>query len=174
MNGAGVMPIIFASSLLALPATLGRLTGNATLDAVASSLGPSGGAYLPANVVLIAFFNYFYTFLQLEPGDVAEQLKKGGASVPGVRPGRATAEYLSSVLERLSLLGSVFLGALAAAPALVEAATGLTTFRGFGGTSILILVGVATDSARKVASELVMSKYDKVADFYSPTKEQDT
>lgn len=162
VNGAGVMPIIFASSLLALPATLARLGGGSGLDGLVAALGPQGGAYLPVNVALIAFFNYFYTFLQLEPKDVAESLKKQGASVPGVRPGRATADYLAGVLERLSILGSVFLGALAAAPALVEATTGLTTFRGFGGTSILILVGVATDSARKVASELVMSKYDRM------------
>jgi protein transport protein SEC61 subunit alpha len=163
VNSAGVMPIIFASSLLALPATLSRLTGSPALDGLVTALGPGGGAYLPVNVALIAFFNYFYTFLQLEPGDVADQLKKQGASIPGVRPGVATREYITGVLERLSLLGSAFLGTLAAAPALVEATTGLTTFRGFGGTSILILVGVATDSARKVASELVMTQYDRCA-----------
>ena len=164
VNGAGVMPIIFASSLLALPSTLARLGGGSQLEGLATALGPGGGAYLPVNVALIAFFNYFYTFLQLEPRDVADSLKKQGASIPGVRPGLATSDYISGVLERLSLLGSVFLGALAAAPALVEATTGLTTFRGFGGTSILILVGVATDSARKVASELVMTKYDAQLD----------
>ena len=173
VNGAGVMPIIFASSLLALPSTLTRLTGAAQLEGLVTALGPGGGAYLPVNVVLIAFFNYFYTFLQLEPSDVADSLKKQGASIPGVRPGRATADYISGVLERLSVLGSVFLGALAAAPALVEATTGLTTFRGFGGTSILILVGVATDSARKVTSELVMTKYDAQLDeaMYGGKKE---
>lgn len=112
VNGAGVMPIIFASSLLALPATVARFTGSPQLDVLAQALGPNGAAYLPVNVALIGVFNYFYTFLQLEPNDVAQQLKKGGASVPGVRPGRATADYLSSVLERLSLLGSAFLGAL--------------------------------------------------------------
>ena len=161
------MPIIFASSLLALPATLARFTGYEGLAAAAAALGPAGALYLPVNVAMIGFFNYFYTFLQLEPKDVAEQLKRQGASIPAVRPGRATEEYLAGVLERLSLLGSVFLGALAAAPAALEATTGLTTFRGFGGTSILILVGVATDSARKVKSELVMQQYDSsLDDFY--------
>lgn len=172
VNSAGVMPIIFASSLLALPATLLRFTGpSAALSSMVEALGPAGSAYLPANVVLIAFFNYFYTFLQLEPNDVAENLKKGGASVPGVRPGKATAEHLGDILGRLSLLGGAFLGFLAAAPTVVEATTGLATFRGFGGTSILILVGVATDSARKVTSELLMSKYDTRVDaFYSEDK----
>jgi len=167
VNSAGVMPIIFASSLLALPSTLARLApGTPGMAAVAQALGPTGGAYLPVNVVLIAFFNYFYTFLQLEPKDVADSLKRQGASIPGVRPGAATRDAITSTLERLSLLGSVFLGALTAAPALVEATTGLATFRGFGGTSILILVGVATDSARKVASELVMQQYDRLDDLY--------
>ena len=167
VNSAGVMPIIFASSLLALPATLARLApGTPGVLSVAQALGPTGAAYLPVNVVLIAFFNYFYTFLQLEPKDVADSLKRQGASIPGVRPGAATRDAITSTLERLSLLGSVFLGALTAAPALVEATTGLATFRGFGGTSILILVGVATDSARKVASELVMQQYDKLDDLY--------
>ncbi len=173
VNSAGVMPIIFASSLLALPATLSRLSNSPALDGLVAALGPGGGAYLPVNVALIAFFNYFYTFLQLEPADVADQLKKQGASIPGVRPGVATRDYITSVLERLSLLGSAFLGALAAAPALVEATTGLTTFRGFGGTSILILVGVATDSARKVASELVMQQYDRLDDMYSKDARRD-
>jgi len=173
VNSAGVMPIIFASSLLALPATLQRFAGpNPALDAVVAALGPVGGAYLPANVLFIALFNQFYTFLAIAPDDVADNLKKGGASVPGVRPGRATADHLGDILGRLALLGGAFLGLLAAAPAAVEATTGLATFRGFGGTSILILVGVATDSARKVASELVMSKYDsRLEDFYSSKKE---
>lgn len=173
VNSAGVMPIIFASSLLALPSTLARFTGSEALSSAATVLGPGGGLYLPVNVAMIGFFNYFYTFLQLEPKDVAEQLKRQGASIPAVRPGNATRDYISNVLERLSLLGSVFLGTLAAAPALLEATTGLTTFRGFGGTSILILVGVATDSARKVKSELVMQQYDKLDDFYKTDNKGD-
>ncbi|CAI5530496.1 unnamed protein product, partial [Closterium sp. Naga37s-1] len=115
--------------------------------------------YLPANVALIAFFNYFYTFLQLDPADVSDQLKRQGASVPNTRPGKATAALITKVLTRISVLGSAFLGTMAAAPALVEGITHLTAFRGFAGTSILILVGCATDTARKVQAELVSQKY---------------
>lgn len=169
VNSAGVMPIIFASSLLALPATLTRFTDNGAVMGVAKFLSPGGGAgYVPVNVAMICFFNYFYTFLQLEPKDVADQLKRQGASIPGVRPGAATRDYITRCLERLSLLGSVFLGLLALTPGAVENITGLTTFRGFAGTSLLILVGVATDSARKIRSELVMQSYDtSIDDFYS-------
>jgi len=110
------------------------------------------------SVALIVFFNYYYTFLQLDPTDLADQLKRQGASIPAVRPGRATAEHITGVLNRMSILGSAFLGALAAAPPLVEKLTGLSAFRGFAGTSLLILVGVATDTARKVKAEQVREK----------------
>ena len=167
VNSAGVMPIIFASSLLALPATLARFAPNPVIIGAAKAVYPGGAAYVPVNVALICFFNYFYTFLQLEPKDVADQLKRQGASIPGVRPGAATSGYITRVLERLSLLGSVFLGLLALTPTAVEGLTGLNTFRGFAGTSLLILVGVATDTTRKVRSELVMAKYDtSLDDFY--------
>ena len=98
VNSAGVMPIIFASSLLALPATLTRFTDNGAVLGVARFLSPGGGAgYVPVNVAMICFFNYFYTFLQLEPKDVADQLKRQGASIPGVRPAprRATTSRAS-------------------------------------------------------------------------------
>mmetsp|Transcript_10887 Transcript_10887/g.43887 ORF Transcript_10887/g.43887 Transcript_10887/m.43887 type:complete len:552 (-) Transcript_10887:122-1777(-) len=167
VNSAGVMPIIFASSLLALPATLARFAPNPVIIGAAKAVYPGGVAYVPVNIALICFFNYFYTFLQLEPKDVADQLKRQGASIPGVRPGAATSGYITRVLERLSILGSVFLGFLALAPTAVEGITGLTTFRGFAGTSLLILVGVATDTTRKVRSEIVMSRYDtSLDDFY--------
>ncbi|GBG76790.1 hypothetical protein CBR_g23006 [Chara braunii] len=159
VNSSGVMPVIFSSSLLAAPATIARFSGVGFLRSLAIALNPTGPIYLPTNVVLIAFFNYFYTFLQLDPKDVSEQLKRQGASIPSVRPGRATANYITGVLTRMSILGSVFLGSLALAPALVEGVTHLTTFRGFAGTSILILVGCATDTARKVEAELVSQKY---------------
>jgi hypothetical protein len=118
------------------------------------------------SVALIVFFNYYYTFLQLDPADLAEQLKKQGASIPAVRPGRATAEHITGTLNRMSILGSAFLGALAAAPPLVEKLTGLTAFRGFAGTSLLILVGVATDTARKVKAEQVREGSEKRVFFF--------
>lgn len=99
------MPVIFSSSLLALPSSLARYANVPALDGVANALSPSGGLYLPANVALIVAFNYLYTFLQLDPKDLSEQLKRQGASIPGIRPGRATAEYITKTLDRMSVLG---------------------------------------------------------------------
>ena len=248
------MPVIFSSSLLAVPSAAARFLGNSpAVEAAAKAVSPAGALYLPvgppgrlpplfsswhqgahtnllpgmaacfggitgcagmrrpqANVALIAFFNYYYTFLQLDPKDLSEQLKRQvrsacpdpgpgggdplrervgllpprrqrervvcdhvlrcgtgqGASIPGVRPGRTTADYITRELERISVLGSAFLGALAAAPAAVEAATKLTAFRGFAGTSVLIIVGVATDTARKVRAEMAMQKYGDLDTLY--------
>jgi preprotein translocase SecY subunit len=165
VNAAGVMPVIFSSSLLAVPSTLLRFTNLEGLSGVAQALGPGGKLYLPLSVILIALFNYFYTFLQLEPDDLAQQLKRQGASIPSIRPGKSTSEYISQSLERMSVLGSLFLGGLALTPALVEALTDVTALRGFAGTSLLILVGVATDSARRFKAEMQMAEY-KVDDLY--------
>ncbi|KAG2501670.1 hypothetical protein HYH03_000173 [Edaphochlamys debaryana] len=170
VNATGVMPLIFASSILALPAALARYTDSSALDEFSRLVGPGGAAYVPFNVALIVFFNYYYTFLQLEPKDLAEQLKKSGAAIPAIRPGKQTAEYVTRTLTRMSLLGSVFLGALSAAPALVEAATHLTAFRGFAGTSVLIMVGVATDTARRIRAEQAMAKYQDVDKLYDNLK----
>lgn len=170
VNATGVMPVIFASSLLALPSALARYTSSPVLEGAARALTPGGSLYLPFNVALIVAFNYLYTFLQFEPKELSEQLKKQGASVPGIRPGRNTAEYITKTLDRMSVLGSAFLGALAAAPALVESLTGLQAFRGFAGTSVLILVGVATDTARKVRAEVAMQKYGDIDKLYDDLK----
>ncbi|RWR75372.1 preprotein translocase subunit SCY1, chloroplastic isoform X1 [Cinnamomum micranthum f. kanehirae] len=162
VNSSGVMPIIFSTSSLALPGTLARFTGLAALKKAAVALNPGGALYLPTNILLIAFFNYYYTFLQLDPDDVSEQLKRQGASIPLVRPGKSTAAYIKTVLSRISVLGSAFLAILAAGPAVVEQITHLTAFRGFAGTSVLILVGCATDTARKVQAEIISQKYKNI------------
>ncbi|CAN8257663.1 unnamed protein product [Cochlearia groenlandica] len=169
VNSAGVMPIIFSTSSLALPATLARFTGISALKNVAFALNPGGSFYLPTNILLIAFFNYYYTFLQLDPDDVSEQLKRQGASIPLVRPGKSTAFFIKTVLGRISVLGSAFLAVLAAGPAVVEQITHLTAFRGFAGTSVLILVGCATDTARKVQAEIISQKYKNI-EFYELDK----
>ncbi|GFZ06716.1 SECY homolog 1 [Actinidia rufa] len=166
VNSSGVMPIIFStSSSLALPGTLARFTGVAALKKAAFALNPGGSLYLPTNILLIAFFNYYYTFLQLDPDDVSEQLKRQGASIPLVRPGKCTAAFIKMVLSRISVLGSAFLAILAAGPAVIEQITHLTAFRGFAGTSVLILVGCATDTARKVQAEIISQKYKNI-EFY--------
>ncbi|KAK6942393.1 SecY/SEC61-alpha family [Dillenia turbinata] len=165
VNSSGVMPIIFSTSSLALPGTIARFTGLGVLKKAALALNPGGSLYLPTNILLIAFFNYYYTFLQLDPDDVSEQLKRQGASIPLVRPGKSTAAFIKTVLSRISVLGSAFLAILAAGPAVIEQATHLTVFRGFAGTSILILVGCATDTARKVQAEIISQKYKNI-EFY--------
>ncbi|XP_073317617.1 preprotein translocase subunit SECY, chloroplastic [Primulina huaijiensis] len=165
VNSAGVMPIIFSTSSLALPGTLARFTGLNVLKMAAVGLVPGGSLYLPTNIVLIAFFNYYYTFLQLDPDDVSEQLKRQGASIPLVRPGKSTAAFIKTVLSRISVLGSVFLAILAGGPAVIEQVTHLTAFRGFAGTSVLILVGCASDTARKVQAEIISQKYKNI-EFY--------
>jgi len=170
VNATGVMPLIFASSLLALPTAVARYTDSALLDDMSKAVGPGGALYLPASIGLIVFFNYYYTFLQLEPKDLAEQLKRGGAAIPAIRPGKQTAEYVTNTLTRMSILGSVFLGALSSAPAIVEAITHLTAFRGFAGTSVLIMVGVATDTARRIRAEQAMAKYQDVDKLYNEMK----
>lgn len=108
--------------------------------------------------------------LQLEPKDLSEQLKRTGAAIPGIRPGKQTAEYVASTLTRMSLLGSIFLGALSLAPAAVEGLTHLSAFRGFAGTSVLIMVGVATDTARRIRAEQAMAKYQDVDKLYDDLK----
>uniref|UniRef100_A0A2N9HC02 CpSecY n=1 Tax=Fagus sylvatica TaxID=28930 RepID=A0A2N9HC02_FAGSY len=140
--------------------------GTATKRLIDSS---KGSLYLPTNILLIAFFNYYYTFLQLDPDDVSEQLKRQGASIPLVRPGKSTAAFIKTVLSRISVLGSGFLAILAAGPALIEQTTHLTAFRGFAGTSVLILVGCATDTARKVQAEIISQKYKNI-EFYDIDK----
>ncbi|KAF3794239.1 Preprotein translocase subunit [Nymphaea thermarum] len=165
VNSSGVMPIIFSTSSLALPGTLARFTGIAALRKAAVAFNPDGALYLPTNILLIAFFNYYYTFLQLDPDDVSEQLKRQGASIPLVRPGKSTATFIRAVLSRISVLGSSFLAVMAAGPAVVEQVTHLTAFRGFAGTSVLILVGCATDTARKVQAEIISQKYKNI-EFY--------
>lgn len=170
VNSSGVMPIIFSTSSLALPGTLARFTGLNVLKNAAVGLNPGGAFYLPTNILLIGFFNYYYTFLQLDPDDVSEQLKRQGASIPLVRPGKSTAAFIKTVLSRISVLGSVFLAILAAGPAVVEQTTHLTAFRGFAGTSVLILVGCATDTARKVQAEIISQKYKNI-EFYEIDKD---
>ena len=151
LNAGGVMPIIFASALIFLPVTIANFTKSELLIRFASTLNPSASnpwPYALAFFALILGFSYFYASLTVNPTDIASNLKKGGVAIPGVRPGSATANYLSGVQNRLTLLGGLFLGAVAIIPAAVERATNVQTFQGLGATSLLILVGVAIDTAK--------------------------
>ncbi|MGB3533941.1 MAG: preprotein translocase subunit SecY [Microcoleaceae cyanobacterium] len=163
LNQGGVMPIIFASAVLILPASLSQFTNNPTLIRISTYLSPNGPTpwlYALFYLVLILFFSYFYASLIMNPVDMSQNLKKMGASIPGIRPGRATSEYIERVLNRLTFLGAIFLGLVAIIPTVVESATRVPTFRGFGATSLLILVGVAIETAKQVQTYVISQRYE--------------
>ena len=165
LNQGGVMPIIFASAVLILPSSLaGFVRGEGTvgqiLGTVTNALRPGSWIYVVVYLLLILFFSYFYASLIANPVDMSQNLKKMGASIPGIRPGKATSVYLEGVLNRLTLLGAIFLGVVATVPTLVESATGVTTFRGLGATSLLILVGVAIDTSKQIQTYVISQRYE--------------
>jgi len=176
VNQGGVLPIIFASTILILPSSLAQFTQgggeeqtgimatlNEFLIQISTYLNPSGPTpwlYVSVYLLLILFFSYFYTYLIVNPVDMAQNLKKMGASIPGIRPGQKTSQYLEKVINRLTLLGAIFLGIVATVPTAVETATGVTTFQGLGATSLLILVGVAIDTAKQIQSSVISQRYE--------------
>ncbi|MFP4009359.1 MAG: preprotein translocase subunit SecY [Spirulinaceae cyanobacterium] len=173
LNQGGVMPIIFASAVLVLPASLaglpiftqtdenGALTGaGQVLQGIATALRPGQWQYILVYLVLILFFSYFYASLIVNPIDMSQNLKKMGASIPGIRPGKATSDYIERVINRLTFLGAIFLGIVATVPTAVESATGVTTLRGLGATSLLILVGVAIDTAKQIQTYVISQRYE--------------
>ncbi len=163
LNQGGVMPIIFASAVLILPASLAQFTQNPVLAQVSTYLSPNGPTpwlYAIAYLVMILFFSYFYASLIVNPVDMAQNLKKMGSSIPGIRPGKATSEYVERVLNRLTLLGAVFLGLVAIIPTAVEGAIQVRTFQGLGATSLLILVGVAIDTAKQIQTYVISQRYE--------------
>ena len=163
LNAGGVMPIIFASALIFLPITIANVTGNPVLIKLASSLNPGSSnpwPYALTFFALILGFSYFYASLTINPVDVASNLKKGGVAIPGVRPGSNTSNYLSGIQNRLTLLGGLFLGSVAIIPAAVERATNVQTFQGLGATSLLILVGVAIDTAKQIQTYVISQRYE--------------
>jgi preprotein translocase subunit SecY len=163
LNAGGVMPIIFASAVVFLPLTIANFTRNPQLIELASYLNPNSSIpWLYALVFfgLICGFSFFYASLTINPVDIATNLKRSGVAIPRVRPGSATASYLGSVQNRLTLLGAVFLGAVAIIPSAVEGATQVRTFQGLGATSLLILVGVAIDTAKQVQTYVISQRYE--------------
>ncbi|MFN4279418.1 preprotein translocase subunit SecY [Thermosynechococcus sp.] len=163
LNQGGVMPIIFASAVLILPSTLAQFTRNELVARFASYLSPAGPTpwlYVIFYLLLILFFSYFYSSLVVNPVDMSQNLKKMGASIPGIRPGKATSDYLERVLNRLTFLGAIFLGLVAIIPTAVESATKVTTFQGLGATSLLILVGVAIDTSKQIQTYVISQRYE--------------
>ena len=150
------MPIIFASALLYFPAQIAVFfPGIGWIQAVASALS-TGWLNWVLNVVLIVFFAYFYTSMVFNPDDTADNLKKQGGFIPGVRPGRATAAYIKNALNKITLPSAVFLALIAIVPSIIFSFTGNHLIQAFGGTSILIMVGVVLDTVDKLEGQIKM------------------
>jgi preprotein translocase subunit SecY len=165
LNQGGVMPIIFASAFLVLPAYVSQITTNPIILSIATLLSPSSankGIYLLFYFLLILFFSYFYASLILNPSDVSKNLKKMESSIPGIRPGKATTDYLQKTLNRLTFLGALFLAFIALVPSFIESVTNISTFKGLGATSLLILVGVAIDTSKQVQTYLISKNYENI------------
>jgi preprotein translocase subunit SecY len=158
INMAGVIPVIFASSVLLFPVTLAQMTPWSWAKSLAEAIGPSSWWYVLAEVILIILFTYFYTAVQFNPIDQADNLKKYGGFIPGIRPGRPTAAYLDRVLTRITLPGALFLAAIVLLPTVLIRAANIPFY--FGGTSLLIVVGVALDTMKQMESQLLMRHYE--------------
>jgi preprotein translocase subunit SecY len=163
INYAGVIPVIFASSLLMFPATLAQFIGKGGwFGAFANSLSPGSWVYTALYVFLILFFTYFWTATQFHPEQIASDMKKNGAFIPGIRQGKPTQDYLESTMNRVTLIGALFLALIAILPTLVgkilHVDPSISYF--FGGTALLILVGVVLDTMKQVESHLLMKRYE--------------
>ncbi len=160
INTAGVIPPIFAQSLLLFPATIGSFSTALWLQEIVRWFQPSSIIYNICFIALIFFFCYFYTAVIFDPKDIAENLKKAGGFVPGIRPGEKTREYIDSVLSRLTLWGGVYISAISILPMFLISKFNVPFY--FGGTSILILVGVAMDFMGQVESHMISKQYDNL------------
>ena len=162
VNQAGVIPVIFALSILQFPLTVTYFFPDSGFtDFITKWLSPAGNpgvwVYAVLNVLQIIFFNYFYTAVTFNPVEVAQNMKANGGFIPGIRPGKATIEYLNKVMSRISFVGAIFLAVIATMPTLVSQFSGLDMR--FGGTSLLIAVGVALDTMKQLENQMVMRNY---------------
>jgi preprotein translocase subunit SecY len=158
VNMAGVNPVIFAASIMAFPPTVGQLVKTHWGQQVSDFFNPNGWHYVVGESLFIIVFTYFYTAVTFNPVDQADNLKKYGGFIPGVRPGRPTAEFLDRILARLTFPGALFLAAVAALPAILFARTHQNFY--FGGTSLLIVIGVALETMKQLEAQLMMRSYE--------------
>ncbi len=161
INMAGVIPVIFAATVMTIPPTVGQLIGK-NRKGFGTSLydffAPGGWHFVVGECLLIIVFTYFYTAVTFNPTEQADELRKAGGFIPGVRPGRPTAEFLDRILARLTFYGALFLAAIAALPTILINSTGANF--AFGGTSILIVIGVALDTMKQLEAQLMMRNYE--------------
>ena len=162
VNYAGVIPIIFASSILLFPATLAQMTNIGFLRTLGNYLSPGSALYLVLYVLMIIFFCYFWTATQFDPIRIANDMKKNGAFVPGIRPGKPTSSFLEFTMNRITFSGAIFLATVAILPQMITHSLGVSynIAQYFGGTGLLIIVGVLLDTLRAVESHLLMRHYD--------------
>jgi preprotein translocase subunit SecY len=167
VNAAGVIPIIFASAIIVFPSQLVRMLGvstNVYLNKIQYWLTPGQIPYIVLYSALVIFFCFFYTSLRFNPTEIADNLKKYGGFIPGIRPGQNTADYLMGVLNRVTLSGSIFLALISIIPDFIiriwPEQVPINMAYLFGGTSLLIVVGVALDTLKQIESQLLMRHYD--------------
>lgn len=158
INFSGVIPPIFASSLLMFPATMAQFVQSPWLKSLQDALSPSGTIYNILFVSLIVFFSFFYTEIVFNPNEVADNLKKYGGFIPGVRAGKSTSEYIQKVLDRVNVGGAIYLSVVCILPGILTSMAKVPFY--FGGTSLLILVGVALDTSQQIQSHLISQKYE--------------
>jgi preprotein translocase subunit SecY len=158
LNTAGVIPPIFASSIISFPLTIATFTHHPWLEWVSAALAPATPLYTLANMVMIFFFCYFYTAIIFNPMDVADNMKKYGGFIPGLRPGKRTAEYIDRTLTRLTFVGAIYLSFVVILPDYMIRYLNVPFY--FGGTGLLIVVGVAMDTMQQIESHLVMRHYE--------------
>ena len=159
INAAGVIPIIFASCLIYFPAQIAALFNVDWLTMVANAIS-AGWVNWILTALLIVFFAYYYTSIVFNPEDTAENLQRQGGFIPGIRPGQNTVQYIKDVLHRVTLPGAIFIAAIAVVPSILFFFTNNSLIQAFGGTSILIMIGVALDTMNKIESQLKMYNYD--------------
>ena len=158
VNAAGVIPVIFAMSILLFPSTLaGFFPNSKVMTSIAEFLKPSGWLYAVIYALFIVFFTYFYTAVTFNPVEVADNMKKYGGFIPGLRPGRPTAEYINRIMNRITLVGALFLASIALLPYFMTAISGINI--SFGGTALLIVVGVALETMKAVEAQMLMRHY---------------
>ncbi len=157
VNQAGVIPVIFATSLLMLPQTIGQFWDNRILQKIAGffTMGTWSGTLLAA--ILIIFFAYFYTAITVNPSELADNMRKNGGFIPGIRPGHPTSSYIMRILNRITLVGALFLAVIVALPYVIEGMVGMNI--GIGGTSLLIVIGVALETMKQIESQMLMRHY---------------
>jgi preprotein translocase subunit SecY len=158
VNTAGVIPPIFASSILMFPATVAGFIKNPIMEAIANTFAPGRALYTVLYVGLIIFFCYFYTAIQFNPVDVADNLKKHGGYIPGIRPGRKTADYLDKVLSRITFGGALYLSVVCVLPEILYRIFNVPFY--FGGTGLLIVIGVALDTVTQIETHLLTRHYE--------------